>query len=381
MNKHSINNWSRLCAIALILASCNPKKSDALIDHDSWQIDTKTLALAKPVNRQVLAHTKIIEPWYGSKILALKQQGRLTYDERSYESLSSRLSGRIERVFVDYNYQQVQKGQPLLSIYAPELLVAQRELLFVLQQGDAGLIAAAKSKLQYLGFSTAQLQQLIKTKSPQSSVTIYSPVTGYLIEALSETSSSTMSASESAERGFEPGALSLRAGAYVDKGTALFKFYNSAGLVARFSFPAAQQQYVKKAAQMMFYALQNPKDKYLKHIDFVQPFYQAGQNYTQANIYVQQSSMPIGTLLEAVLPVVIKSSWWLPRSAVVDLGERQVVFKFNGSAYVPQNVKLGFVNSEYVQVLQDLKGWQLAAEAAFMVDSESFIYNEEQHAQ
>ena len=75
-------------------------------------------------------------------------QGVVTYDTRNIYTIPTRIGGRLERVYLKYAFQKVSKGQKVAEIYSPELLTAQRELLFLVENDaeNTTLIESAKEK-------------------------------------------------------------------------------------------------------------------------------------------------------------------------------------------------------------------------------------------
>ena len=73
--------------------------------------------------------------------------GTLTYAEPRREYVNARVMGWVERLYADYEGKPVRKGEPLLALYAPELLSAQEEYLSAKQLGDSSLVAAARRRL------------------------------------------------------------------------------------------------------------------------------------------------------------------------------------------------------------------------------------------
>ena len=121
--------------------------------------------------------------------------GTIGYDETRRRTISARIKGRLDELFVNFVGQKVDKGDPLASIYSPELLVAQEELLSaarsVEQQKAAGgpmlavaqtVLDAARSKLLLWGFADKQVADLIESKKPQTHMTIYAPIGGFVTE-------------------------------------------------------------------------------------------------------------------------------------------------------------------------------------------------------
>src|SRR5688572_3515965 len=89
--------------------------------------------LLKSPNETVIASIKTIKGEYKSMPVSTEAQGVVTYDTRNIYTIPTRIGGRLEKVFLKYAFQQVRKGQKVAEIYSPELLTAQRELIFLLE--------------------------------------------------------------------------------------------------------------------------------------------------------------------------------------------------------------------------------------------------------
>src|SRR5688572_19609479 len=89
--------------------------------------------LLKSPNEAVIASIKTIKGEYKSMPVSTEAQGVVTYDTRNIYTIPTRIGGRLEKVFLKYTFQQVRKGQKVAEIYSPELLTAQRELIFLLE--------------------------------------------------------------------------------------------------------------------------------------------------------------------------------------------------------------------------------------------------------
>ncbi len=95
--------------------------------------------------------------------------------------LPVRVTGRIEKLYVRYNYQPVRKGQLILEIYSPELVAAQRELLAV--SGDSQLEAMALRKLELLGMPGTQAREVLQSRQVRVNIPVYSHADGYILES------------------------------------------------------------------------------------------------------------------------------------------------------------------------------------------------------
>ena len=124
----------------------------------------------------------------------LRAVGKIQMDETHQVRVQSRVDGWIEEVFADYMGQSVHKGQPLLTLYSPELLASQQEYLLALRAknilsastvpgvtaGNDSLIQAARRRLELLDLTEEQIQELTRTGQPLRAVPLYSPSSGYI---------------------------------------------------------------------------------------------------------------------------------------------------------------------------------------------------------
>ena len=122
----------------------------------------------------------------------LRSNGRVALDERRIERVQSRVEGWIEKVFVDFTGAPVAKGQPMLTIYSPELVATQQEFVLALEAreilrgsilADArldneSLVDAARRRLLHWNLTEPQIAEVEETRKPLRSVTLYSPASG-----------------------------------------------------------------------------------------------------------------------------------------------------------------------------------------------------------
>ena len=118
--------------------------------------------------------------------------GKLDFNERRVANIASRVAGRVDRVFVDFTGIEVKKGDHLVSIYSPQLVVAQTELFRALerfgqttperQAQDRSFLDAARTKLQLLGILDEQIAEMERSRKELTHLTIYAPIGGTVIE-------------------------------------------------------------------------------------------------------------------------------------------------------------------------------------------------------
>jgi len=371
-----------ICGMDLVLKDANKE----------LVVDSNISGLTKPVNEQVIASIPAIAAESGTRIYASEVNGVITYDTRHQTSIASRISGRVERILIKYNYQPVRKGQLIMEIYSPDLAAAQRELLYVAKNSPE-MLSAAKQRLQLLGMQPSQITQVLQSGNVLYRVPVYSNSDGYILEKTAQVQAATPAAAPAASAGdgmgggmqgggATPAAAStgpvtspvlLREGQYVNAGQSLFTIYQSSGLVAEFAFPPQLAARIKKGQKLLFYPANNMKVMQPGIIGLIEPVFRNGQNFTLARIYLQDNHLQVGELITANIPVIYTGGWWLPRKAVWQLGNRSVVFKKEHNAYVPVEITTTAETKDMVQVSTDISDWKIAANASYLVDSESFI--------
>ncbi|HTF30228.1 MAG TPA: HlyD family efflux transporter periplasmic adaptor subunit, partial [Flavitalea sp.] len=173
----------------------------------------------------------------------------------------------------------------------------------------------------------------------------------------------------------------LREGQYVSAGQSLFTVYQSNSLVAVFALQSELAARVKKGQKILYYPTANKNDIYTGTIALIEPVQRNGQNFTLARVYVNYRQLQVGQLLTAHLPIVYKSGWWVPKKAVWRLGNKTIVFKKENNVFIPMEVKPGVDANDKVQIISNIDDWQIASNAYYLIDSESFIKTNNQAQQ
>jgi Cu(I)/Ag(I) efflux system membrane fusion protein len=120
---------------------------------------------------------------YSSLNTTIETVGYVTYDENKLVHIHPRISGWVEKLYIDAIGDPVKKGQPLYDIYSPELVNAQEELLLALDRKNKRLISAAENRLIALQIPRYAIKKLKKDKKVQLNVTFYAPQNG-VVESL-----------------------------------------------------------------------------------------------------------------------------------------------------------------------------------------------------
>ncbi len=122
----------------------------------------------------------------------VRMVGKVDYDETRLADITAWVPGRLDRLFVDYTGVTVRKGDHLVSMYSPDLVVAQRELLQAVKSAQrlgsldpklgASTLASVEEKLRLLGVLPEQIDQIKRRGTPTDQLTIYAPAGGIVIQ-------------------------------------------------------------------------------------------------------------------------------------------------------------------------------------------------------
>jgi len=146
--------------------------------------------------RQQLIGVKFATVELSGQARSIRAVGKVTFDETRVAHVHTRIDGWIEKVFVDFTGDFVKQGQPMLTIYSPEMLASQQELLLAARARDLmrdnplasaaehgnSLFEAARRRLQLWQLNDDQIDQVLRTGQPIPSITLYAPASGFVSE-------------------------------------------------------------------------------------------------------------------------------------------------------------------------------------------------------
>ena len=382
-------------ASAFLISSCNNRDEHKHIPtNKTSELD----GLAQPANQTVFSEIKTISPSQQTITPILNATGVISYDSRLLNNISARFSGRIEKLYVRFNFENISKGQRIMDIYSPDILTAQQNLIYLLNNppNDIELINSSKQKLQLLGLTAEQLKQIETNKKPINPLPIYSPYNGHIHDigisngvASSSSSNNGMgsnmnnSATSSSQTQIEnlpssqTAALTIKEGMYVQSGQPIFAVYNIDQVWAMLNIFPQDAALIKVGDKVSITAETNPTNVITSIINYIEPIVGQNASVIKARVYLQNAEnlhLKIGTLLSAKITSTKINGLWLPRNAVVNLGQKQIVFLKTENHFVTKIIQTGIVTDSLIQIISGLKGNEtIAVNAQFMVDSESFI--------
>ena len=356
-----------ICGMKLVRKEKDGKKT----------MDVKLNALLMPANEFVVSEIPVTTIKKKEEQIEIEALGNIAYDTRQVGSISSRVAGRIEKLYVRYRYQKISKGQHILDIYSPELLTAQQNLLFLLKNdaGNATFIQAAKEKLLLLGMNNQQLQKVMQSGKPSLTMAVYSNYSGHIHEAASggrmNTDPGTMK-----DISLITEELSLKEGMYLQKGQSIFTVYDPSHAWAILNIYSDNQSLVKAGNTVRVIPETAPGKDFRAAIDFIEPFYRKENKTLTARVYFNNSilKIPIGSQVRATIFGNAKDGYWLPKEAVVSLGMDKVVFQKIDGGFQAHKINTGLTHKNHIQVISGISETDsVAANGQYLMDSESFI--------
>jgi membrane fusion protein, copper/silver efflux system len=331
--------------------------------------------LLKPTNEFVITTVPVTTTQKSSEEISIQALGTIQNDTREVASISSRVAGRIERLYVRYRYQMVMHGDKIMDIYSPEIATAQQNLLFLFKSDalNTSLIEAAKQRLILMGMTSQQIQQLISTRKASLTVSVYSNAMGHVHEAGPETMDASGQMQNTAT---STAPLAIREGMYVQQGQKVFSLTNPEKAWAVLNIFPESQRLVSIGNPVKITPEAMPQKAFRAKINFVEPFYRSDSKTSTARVYFDNSHLhiPIGSQVQANIFGSSTSANWLPAEAVLSLGLSDVVFVKTSGGFAARKILTGIRQNNMVQITSGLAAKDtVAANAQFLTDSESFI--------
>lgn len=295
----------------------------------------------------------------------LRALGKVSYDETRIAKVQARIDGWIDKVFVDFTGQLIEKGQPLLTIYSPEMLASQQEYLLALRSKDilnsspiAGngrqaeaLIAAARKRLELLELSQPQISQIEATGKPLDNVTLNAPIRGYVVE-----------------RNAFPNQR-------ITPDTILYTVVdlNRVWIMAELCENEAATIRLGQPAVITGSHLDG--SRFLARVTYIQPQLDPMTRTLKIRLEAENPRLELKPemFVDAQFDIAGPDRLTVPIDAVLDSGLAQTVFVDLGNGYLePRPVETGNYLGDRVEIRKGLKlGERIVVAGTFLVDSES----------
>lgn len=309
-----------------------PNKSPA----ESKKVSLQTLI--QPSNQQVIASIPMVHMMDRIENLELASLGFITYDPRRAGVIASNYAGRIEKLYIKYRYQKIEKGQKIMDIYSPELLTAQQNILFLLKNdpGNEGLIQASKSKLILLGMRADQMNLLIQTGKASNVISLYSNYSGHVHESGSNGIYGNYTTTPMNTASLTTQELTVKEGMYITKGQNIFTVFDPSSAWAVLNIYASQVPMISVGNKVQFTPESDPQKSISGKIDFIEPYFRDGSRTLTVRVYFNNATLklPIGTQVKSIIYAGDRAAHWLPEEAILSLGLDNIVFVRSGESFV-----------------------------------------------
>ena len=302
---------------------------------------------------------------YGQMSKTVRAVARLAYDETRIVRIHPKIEGWIEDVYVDFTGKQVQKGQPLISIYSPDLVSTQQEYLLAIRGrrelsespfkeaavGAESLYESAKRRLELWDISDQQINDLEKRGSPIKALTLYAPTNGFVLARNAYPKQRVTPESE------------LYQIADLSTVWAIADIYE---------YEAPEIQVGQSATMTLSYY---PGKPFRGQVSYIYPQVDAATRTLKVRIEFQNPDFKLKPDMFANVELKIDYGKRLvvPQEAVLDSGSEQLVFvALEGGYFEPRKIQVGAKVDNNFIVLAGLKaGERIATSANFLIDSES----------
>src|ERR1017187_3446321 len=341
-------------------AGANPKHVSAG-DLSNMEVGTVQITPEK----QQLIGMKYEQVELGGGSRTIRAAGKVAIDETRIGHVHTKVEGWIDQVFVDFTGKLVKKGQPMLTIYRPDMLASQRELLLAakaktimkdsaLPSGfdqSESLLQATRRRLELWDLSEAQIDQVLRTGEPIKNITVYSPMTGYITDRKAFPQVKVMP----------------------DTDLYTIVDLSRVWIMADVFEYEAPNIHVGETARVSLQAL--PGKSFSARIDYLQPEVDPMTRTLKVRLNMNNPGVMLKPDMYADVEfrVNIPSKLTVPADAVLNAGERKTVFVDRGNGYFePRQVKTGEREGDRIQILSGLsQGERIVTSGNFLIDSES----------
>jgi RND family efflux transporter MFP subunit len=295
----------------------------------------------------------------------IRATGTVDVDERLQSSVQVRFSGYIRKVFADATYQYVRKGDPLFTIYSPELVATQEEYLLArrnqsalngssvdgVASGASSLTTAAEQRLRQWDIPSGEIAKLQETGKAITELSINSPASGYIMERVALPNM------------------------YVEPATKLYTLADLSRVWVNAQVFQNDVGRLKRGESSSITVDAYPERTFHGHIEEILPQVDMTTRTVKVRLTVNNSGVTLkpGMFVNVDLKSALGRQLVVPSSAVFQTGLRQVVFVDHGNGSLePKDVSLGARVGDDFIVLKGLAAHQqIVVSANFLLDSES----------
>jgi Cu(I)/Ag(I) efflux system membrane fusion protein len=295
----------------------------------------------------------------------IRTVGRVDYDEQRIVTVSPKIGGWIEDLYVDFTGRYVRQGDPLLTIYSPELVSTQEEYLLALRarkslskspfpevaSSGESLAESAKRRLKLWDISDDQIKALEETGQARKTLTLYSPFSGFVLEKMAYKGMSVM------------------------PGMALFRLADLSVVWVLADIYEGELPFIRLGQQASVHLSYLPGEPFTGKAIYIYPSLDPQTRTAKVRFELPNPQGKLKPEMYANVEIKIHLGQKLvvPEGAVIDTGVRQLALVDKGSGYFePREIKVATKVDDYYEVVRGLKaGEKVVTSANFLIDSES----------
>ncbi len=323
-------------------------------------------SLQIPPEKQQLIGVKTVEVSLKPMEKVIRTVGRIEYDERRLATVNTKVEGWIERLYVDYTGKYVKKGGALAEIYSPELFATQQEFINLVKwsktQNTEGfgkmlardaqqILEAARERLRLFDITDSQIKRIEESGKPIRTLTIYSPVSGYIVQKM------------------------VLQGMRVMPGEKLFDVADLSFVLVIADIYEYELSLIKMGDTAKINLSYFPGKEFFSTIDLIYPTLSEETRTTKVRFTIPNpgGELKPNMYTDVQVKIDLGTKLAIPAEAVIDTGERHVVYVDKGGGnFEPREVALGLRGDGLVEVIRGLKaGERVASAANFLIDSEA----------
>ncbi|MEW5908636.1 MAG: efflux RND transporter periplasmic adaptor subunit [Thermodesulfobacteriota bacterium] len=295
----------------------------------------------------------------------IRAVGIVKADESNIRHVHTKISGWIEKLFVNTTGQVVQTGQTLLSIYSPELLASQEEYLRAkeyaarfadssipeVRKGGEDLLRAARKRLELFDVPKSLIEQIEKTGKTERTVTLLAPASGFVF------------------------VKQVYEGQQIEPGMELFTITDLSTVWIEADFYEYESQFVRIGQKGIISLAYDPKKRITGQVSYIYPYLDPQSRTLRARFEFPNPDLFLKPQMyvNVLMKIAIPDSVVIPDSAIMNTGLRQIVFVGKGEdRFEPREIRVGYRSSGMAQIISGVKeGESVVVRANFLLDSES----------
>jgi len=282
--------------------------------------------------------------------------GKIEVNDDNNAAMPAHFDGRVEKLYVNTVGDKVKMGQTIASVYSPELVAAQQELLTAakLKNSQPQLYNAVRNKFKNWKISESMLDEIESSGNVRTSWPIHSHITGTVTEIMVEE------------------------GAHIMDGMPIFKVSNLNSVWAVLDAYESQISNLKEGQNLDISVNAIPNENFSGKISFIDPILNSDSRTVEVRVVLnnRNNQLKPGMFVQAAVESSSKSnmkSLEVPKSAIMWTGERSLVYVKTSAAepvFEMREVKLGNSTGETYQVLEGLSsGEEIVTNGTFTVDA------------